>query len=212
MSIPGFTAIPTAVSSAVAIGALSPFEQIAGFLNTNPYFIGIMMLLLNLGGRFIGMEVSKDQENFFQQQWIRRLLIFVVLFVATRNVLIAFSLWIIVIFAIGYLFNENSSLCIYRGFNGSGEGFTKNQMASFDGVSSGSPSGSPSGSAPGSSSGSPSGLPSASLSQEESDILRKLADKQQRITQQQEQEKFTDKQPVSPLAVYLANMRLMNNY
>lgn len=204
MSIPGFTAIPTAVSSAVAIGALSPFEQIAGFLNTNPYFIGIMMLLLNLGGRFIGMEVSKDQENFFQQQWIRRLLIFVVLFVATRNVLIAFSLWVIVIFAIGYLFNENSSLCIYRG---SSEGYKNDQGA--QGASSGSPSGLPSGSPSGSPSGLPSGLPSASLSQEESDILRKLADKQQRLVQQ-EQEKFTDKQPVSPLAIYLANMRLMN--
>jgi len=69
-----------------------------------------MMLLLNLGGRFIGMEVSKEQEKFFQQPWVRRALIFTVLFVATRNVFVAFIMTIIVLLVISFLFNENSDL------------------------------------------------------------------------------------------------------
>jgi hypothetical protein len=97
------------------MGSLNPIDAVLATFNTNPYFIGLMMLFLNLGGRFLMMEVSKEQEKFFQNPWIRRLLIFTVLFVATRNVLVAFVLTLFVILAIGYLFNENSALCIYNG-------------------------------------------------------------------------------------------------
>ena len=39
---------------------------------------------------------------------------FAVLFVATRNIVIAASLAILVILFLGYLFNENSELCLWR--------------------------------------------------------------------------------------------------
>jgi hypothetical protein len=112
---------------ASAMTVASPFDMILGTINTNPYFIGMTMLLLNLGGRFLGLEMSKGQEMFFQNQWVRRLLIYIIIFVGTRNILVAFILGSIIILAIGYLFNENSSLCIFkRGVPGSScaEGFT----------------------------------------------------------------------------------------
>lgn len=99
---------------ALAMGAtqiiINPIDALLNALNTNPYFIGVMMLLLNLGGRFLGMEMSKNQEKFFQQVWVRRFFIFTVLFIATRNILIALFLTIIVLLVLAYLFNENSSL------------------------------------------------------------------------------------------------------
>ena len=73
-----------------------------------------MMLILNLGGRFIAMEITKEQEQFFQNPWVRRFLIFVVLFVATRNLLISFWLTVIVVLILGYLFNENSTLFVIK--------------------------------------------------------------------------------------------------
>ena len=88
-----------------AIGQMNPIDTILSAFNTNPYFIGIMMLFLNLGGRFLIMEVSKEQERFFQNPWVRRLLIFTVLFVATRNVLVAAVLTLFVVLIIGFLFN-----------------------------------------------------------------------------------------------------------
>lgn len=109
MSLPASMA-PTAISSVMAISPLDGFLQV---FNTNPYFIGIMMLVLNLGGRFISLEVTKKQEQFLQHPWIRRILIFTVLFVATRNIWVAFWATVIVILFLGYLFNENSSLCIF---------------------------------------------------------------------------------------------------
>jgi hypothetical protein len=105
--------VPNA-TMASAMTVASPFDMILGTINTNPYFIGMTMLLLNLGGRFLGLEMSKGQETFFQNQWVRRLLIYIIIFVGTRNILVAFILGSIIILAIGYLFNENSSLCIFK--------------------------------------------------------------------------------------------------
>jgi hypothetical protein len=92
---------------------LSPLENFLQIFNTNPYFIGLMMLILNLGGRFISLEVTKKQEQFLQQPWVRRVLIFTVLFVATRSIWVALWSTVAVVLFLGYLFNENSALCIF---------------------------------------------------------------------------------------------------
>jgi hypothetical protein len=105
-----------AAMSAQGLTAMAPINPIDAFLqifNSNPYFIGIMMLILNLGGRFISLEVTKKQEQFLQLPWVRRGLIFTVLFVATRNIWVAFWATLTVILFLGYLFNENSALCIF---------------------------------------------------------------------------------------------------
>lgn len=131
MSLPGALSGQSMMSS---MAAMSPMDGFLQIFNNNPYFIGIMMLILNLGGRFISMEVTKKQELFFQHPWVRRILIFTVLFVATRNLWVAFWATVTVILFLGYLFNENSALCLFGqlGANGStckdgpkpGEGMT----------------------------------------------------------------------------------------
>jgi len=94
--------------------AINPLENAFMAINTNPYFIGLMMLLLNLGGRFLGMEISKEQEKIFQNPWVRRGLFFTVLFVATRNVFVAAIMTIFVLLFVSFLFNENSPLCLWQ--------------------------------------------------------------------------------------------------
>lgn len=105
MSVPVLTAATAAT--------LSPFDSILQIFNTNPYFIGITMLLMNLGGRFLTLDVTKKQEQFFQHPWIRRILIFIVIFMGTRSIWVAFWATLVVILLMGYLFNENSALCIF---------------------------------------------------------------------------------------------------
>ena len=109
MSLPAALA-SQAMPMMVAISPLDAFLQI---FNTNPYFIGVMMLILNLGGRFISLEVTKKQEQFLQHPWVRRVLIFTVLFVATRSIWVAFWATVTAVLFLGYLFNENSSLCLF---------------------------------------------------------------------------------------------------
>lgn len=101
-----------ALASAVPV-AINPIEHVFMTLNTNPYFIGLMMLLLNIGGRFLGMEVTKEQEKIFMNPWVRRGLIFTVLFVATRNVFVAAIMTVFVLLIMSFLFNENSALYLW---------------------------------------------------------------------------------------------------
>lgn len=105
--------LPGAMSAGQVLMAASPFDGFLHIFNTNPYFIGIMMLLLNLGGRFIGLEVTKKQEQFLQHPWIRRVLIFTVLFMGTRSITVSFWATVVVVLLLGYLFNENSALCLF---------------------------------------------------------------------------------------------------
>lgn len=99
---------------AQGVAVMNPLDVLMTSINTNPYFIGIMMLLLNLGGRFLSLEISKEQEKFLSQPFVRRFFLIAVLFVATRNIVIALALGFIVILLLGYLFNENSDLCLWK--------------------------------------------------------------------------------------------------
>ena len=101
------------VHALAAMAPLSPFDAFLHMFNNNPYFIGLMMLILNVGGRFIGMEVTKQQEQFLQHPWVRRVIIFIAIFIATRNIWVAFWTTVVVVLLLGYLFNENSALCIF---------------------------------------------------------------------------------------------------
>ena len=47
------------VPAMTAMATLSPIDSILQIFNTNPYFIGITMLLMNLGGRFLTLDVTK---------------------------------------------------------------------------------------------------------------------------------------------------------
>lgn len=105
-----------------------PFEEYVTKLASSPYSIGAAIFLLNVGGRFLPMEITKQQEKFLNQPWFRRIIIFVIFFVATRNLIIAFWLSLMVILFGGYLLNENSSLCI---FGKSGKGTAPKDAATL---------------------------------------------------------------------------------
>jgi hypothetical protein len=105
-------AFPPPPAAAVAV-AMNPIEGFFATLNTNTYFIGIMMLILNLGGRHLATSLTTEQDKFLQNPWFRRILLFVVIFVATRNVFTAFWLSISIVILLAYLTNESSRLYIF---------------------------------------------------------------------------------------------------
>lgn len=103
-------------SSAVDGGNVDFLSVVINTLNTNPYFIGMVMLLLNLGGRFLSMELSKKQEEFLQQRWLRPFIFFTVIFVATRNLATAFWMTLALFLVLWILANEKSPFCIIPGW------------------------------------------------------------------------------------------------
>ena len=45
-------------------------------LNNSKYFAGIMMIVLNLGSRYLVMELSQNQEQILSNKIIRRFVLF----------------------------------------------------------------------------------------------------------------------------------------
>lgn len=81
-------------------------------LNGSKYFAGIMMLLMNLGGRYISMELSEMHEKILNHKIIRRLLVFVLIFYATRDVKVSLILTAVFIIIVSGIFNEDSKYCL----------------------------------------------------------------------------------------------------
>lgn len=85
-------------------------------INMNPYILGLAYILLNLGGRFMVLSVTPGQEAFLQNIVFRPLLLFAIMFIGTRNLVVAFWLTLVVLLALHYLFNENSSWYLLKPF------------------------------------------------------------------------------------------------
>ena len=93
------------------------FEKINMFmenLNRSKYFAGVMMILLNLGSRFLVSELSETQEQFLNNSIIRRIVVFTVVFIATKDVWVSLILTAVFIILVSNLFNENSHYCLMK--------------------------------------------------------------------------------------------------
>jgi len=112
------TATTSATTSAVSSGATSIAASsglaalmMNGFSN-NKYVLGIMILLINLGSRYIGYELSDFHHKVLNHTFARRMLIFVVLWMGTRDVVVSMVITTCFIVLVSELLNENSKYCI----------------------------------------------------------------------------------------------------
>ena len=69
-------------------------------LNENKYFIGLSMILLNIGARFIIDELDDDLRKIVSNKIIRRLFIFCSFFMATKDVFTSLILTIVFVIII----------------------------------------------------------------------------------------------------------------
>ena len=81
-------------------------------LNTSKYFAGLMILFLNLGSKYLALELSETQEQMLSNKIIRRVMVFTVVFVSTRDIWVSLITTAIFIVLVSGLFNENSKYCI----------------------------------------------------------------------------------------------------
>ncbi len=82
-------------------------------VNDNKYFIGFMMILVNIGSRFIIGELSDSQKKLINDKLLRRLFIFGVFFMATRDIISSLVLTIMFVLLVSELFNEDSELSLF---------------------------------------------------------------------------------------------------
>lgn len=88
------------------------FYRLINILNDNKFFAGIIMLVMNIGSKYLTIELSKTQENYIKYSLGRQIIIFSILWVGTRDIAISLILTILFVVSADYLFNENSKYCI----------------------------------------------------------------------------------------------------
>ena len=80
-------------------------SNILDHINQNKYFIGLVMILLNIGARFIIDELDDDIRKMISDKIVRKLFIFCSFFMATKDILTALILTIIFIIVVNEIMN-----------------------------------------------------------------------------------------------------------
>ena len=86
-------------------------EQLGGKingLNENKYFIGILVLLLNFGSKYVQEEIGVFADKILSSRIARRLIIFSMCFFATRDIIISLILTAAFVIISFNLINETS--------------------------------------------------------------------------------------------------------
>ncbi len=81
-------------------------------LNNSKFFAGIVMIMLNIGSKYITIELSKTQEEYLKNHVARQILIFSISWMGTRDILMSLALTAIFVVMTEFLFNENSKFCV----------------------------------------------------------------------------------------------------
>lgn len=82
------------------------------YLNNSKFFAGIIMILLNVGSKFIQIQFSKSTEEYMKYSVSKQLLVFSMAWMGTRDIYTALGLTAVFTILSDYLFNEESKLCI----------------------------------------------------------------------------------------------------
>ena len=75
-------------------------------INDNKYMIGVTMIMLNIGARFIIDELDDDLRKMISNKIVRRVFIFCSFFMATKDLFTAIVLTIIFVILINEVFAE----------------------------------------------------------------------------------------------------------
>ena len=81
-------------------------------MNGNKYLAGVALLMLNLGSKYLIIDISKSTEQLLKLTIIRRFTLFSIFFVGTRDIILSFLLTSAFIIFSNGLFNEKSKYCI----------------------------------------------------------------------------------------------------
>ena len=66
-------------------------------ITSSPFFIGVLMIFMNIGSRYITHEFSSSDDEYMQNIILRRVAVFAVCYTATRD------LWVSIILTAGFV-------------------------------------------------------------------------------------------------------------
>ena len=84
-------------------------------LSNNKLFCGCLMLLTNIGGKYLSLELPTNIDKIFTSNFILRyLVLFSIFFMATRDIKTSVLLSLLFLIILKYFINENSTFCLIK--------------------------------------------------------------------------------------------------
>ena len=85
---------------------IDEFKESLSCMNDNKYIIGLTMIMLNIGARFIIDELDDDLRKMISNKFIRRVFIFCSFFMATKDLFTSIVLTVIFVILINEVFGK----------------------------------------------------------------------------------------------------------
>jgi len=95
-------------------------------VNQSKIFAGLMIITINIASKFVNFRLSKTTESYLKYTFSRDILIFAIMWMGTRDVLIAGLMTLLFMVVMDFLLNENSVFCILP------ESFTQHHIEKLD--------------------------------------------------------------------------------
>ena len=87
------------------------------YVKKNKIMAGIFMIIADIGIKHLELDFTEKQLQFVKSVYFRRLTIFVVFWLATKDILRSLLLSFIYVILINYILNENSKYYILKSKN-----------------------------------------------------------------------------------------------
>ena len=91
---------------------LIPKNSVFDVVNTNKFFIGLMMIMLNIGSKYVTIQTSKSMEQYMKMNISKQMLVFSMCFLGTRCVITSILLTAGFVILSDHIFNEESEYCV----------------------------------------------------------------------------------------------------
>jgi hypothetical protein len=81
-------------------------------LNSSTFFAGIMMICLNIGSRYIQLNLDESTESYIKYALTKEILVFTISWMATKNIYMSLGLTAVFIVLADFILNEKSKYCL----------------------------------------------------------------------------------------------------
>ena len=95
-----------------SFGIFSYLHDHVMYLNQSKFFAGVIMIMLNIGSKFISIQFSKSAEQYFKLSVTKQILVFAMAWMGTRDIYTALVITAVFVVLSDHLFNEESRFCI----------------------------------------------------------------------------------------------------
>jgi len=82
------------------------------YLNNSKFFAGVMMILLNVGSKFITIQFSRSTEEYIKMVVSKQLLVFAMAWIGTRDIYTALVLVAVFTILSNFALNDESPYCV----------------------------------------------------------------------------------------------------